>query len=226
MNITCDNCKSKFHIDANKIPPGKTASLHCPQCGHKILIKPHPPHTGVISSVHIPSSSSEKVSEDPVSHDDALNDTPPDFNFHNGKAALICENDLQLRTKIQIALKTMGYTPHTCDITRDAIKKLRFHAYDLVILNEMFDTHHIETNGVQIYIAQLDTSRRRDIFAVLMGRKFQTLDRMTAFNKSFNIVINTAQINNLENILAQGIKKHDAFYRIFKETLHNRRGRR
>jgi predicted Zn finger-like uncharacterized protein len=225
MNVTCESCKSKFNIDAGKIPPGKTASLQCPQCGHKIVIKP--PHQADGSSSRLlPASSGTTTAMDSTAfYDDTPDDNLPDFDFHEGKTALICENDLQLRTKIETTLKTMGYLPHACDTTRDAIKKMRFHTYDLVIVNEMFDTDHIESNAVQIYIAQLDASRRRDIFAVLMSRKLQTMDRMTAFSKSFNIIINTVHINNLENILTQGIEKHDAFYRLFKETLRNRGNR-
>ncbi len=39
MDITCENCQSKFKIPDETIPRGKTATLPCPKCKNTISIK-------------------------------------------------------------------------------------------------------------------------------------------------------------------------------------------
>lgn len=219
MNIICENCRSKFTVDANRIPPGKTASFQCPRCGNKVLIRP--PSPPAVSSEPPPSGKMPPAMPDTV--DNGLpNEYPADIDFYDGKTALICENDSALATQIHQILEEMQYRPHSCGTIRDAIKKMRFHQYDLVILDESFDTRSPGKNGVQIYIEQLDTSRRRDIFVVLISRQFQTMNRMNAFNKSVNLIVNPAHISELRKILEKAIEQNEAFYNLFKEILQNR----
>ncbi len=220
MNITCENCNSKLNVDISKIPAGKSASLKCPRCSHKILVKspkapsdrknspPSPPETA--------SAAGDTYDAMPTMED------PADFDFYDGKTALVCENEPQMKTLIHNTLEAMEYRPHSCENTRDAIKKMRFQPYDIVILNELFDTHSSEPNSVLTYIEHLDASRRRDIFAVLISQQLQTMDSLTAYNKSVNIIVNAAHMNNLKTILEKGIERHEAFYRLFRESFKNR----
>ena len=47
MQITCEQCQSKFNIADEKIPEGKVSTLRCPKCKSTITIdttkKPEPP---------------------------------------------------------------------------------------------------------------------------------------------------------------------------------------
>ena len=38
MNISCENCRSKFKIPDEKVPKGQMFSLTCPQCNTKVVV--------------------------------------------------------------------------------------------------------------------------------------------------------------------------------------------
>lgn len=214
MNIICKSCQSKFTIDPGKIPAGRTASFQCPRCGNKILVTP--PQSAQFRDDSYPKdeAASEGFNEPPPSDDDKMA-----FDLDDSKKALICEQDPELKLHIMRALELMEYNTHVSETTRDAIKKMRFHDYDLVIVNEMFDTGNPDTNGVHIYLEQLDMTRRRNMFVALISQRFRSMDNMMAFNKSVNMVINTENISDFPKILELGMNKNELFYKVYKDFL-------
>ena len=60
---------------------------------------------------------------------------------------------------------------------------------------------------------------RRNIFLALVTDRFRTMDNMSAFQKSVNIVVNLEKIDDFEKILMRGVADNAAFYRVFKESL-------
>ncbi|HAY38866.1 MAG TPA: hypothetical protein DCY53_05685, partial [Desulfobacteraceae bacterium] len=57
MNISCENCQSKFKIPDEKVPKGQKFSLTCPQCNTKVVVDTRP---GTLSSSENDSVSSDK----------------------------------------------------------------------------------------------------------------------------------------------------------------------
>jgi len=96
---------------------------------------------------------------------------------------------------------------------------MRFHVYNVVVLNETFDAQNPDLNDVLVYLQSLAMSTRRQIFLALLSDRLNTMDNMAAFNKSVNIVINTKNADDAEKILKSGIAENEAFYRIYKETM-------
>jgi hypothetical protein len=113
----------------------------------------------------------------------------------------------------------MEYHTTEAENGRDALKKMRYHVYDLVLVNEEFDTSDPDSNGVLIYLERLIMNVRRNIFVVLLSNRFRTLDSMMAFNKSVNMVININNIDEIDKILRRGLADNDIFYRTFQEGL-------
>ena len=215
MEITCNKCQSKFKIPDDKIPAGKTAALKCPKCKEKILVgpgqesekKPEPPRPE-------PAAHDEVHAED---YDAA--DKPFDFVEEEGKTALVCESDPGLKEKITAALQAMEYHITEAESGRDALKKMRYHVYDLVLVNEEFDTSDPDSNGVMIYLERLNINVRRNVFVIMLSARFRTLDSMMGFNKSVNMIVNISNINEIDKILRRGMADHDMFYRIFTDGL-------
>ena len=215
MDITCNKCQSKFKIPDDKIPAGKTAAFNCPKCREKILIGPgresekksDPPRA-------VPAVHEEVHAED---YDAA--DKPFDFVEEEGKTALVCESDPGLKEKITAALQGMEYHITEAESGRDALKKMRYHVYDLVLVNEEFDTSDPDSNGVMIYLERLSLNMRRNIFVVMLSKRFRTLDSMMSFNKSVNMIVNVGNINEIDKILRRGMADHDMFYRVFTDGL-------
>jgi len=215
MEITCEKCQSKFKIPDDKLPVGKTATLKCPKCKQKILVSPDrenenkpdlsPPQAAMHEEVH---------AED---YDAA--DKPFDFVEEEGKTALVCESDPGLKEKITVALRGMEYHITEAESGRDALKKMRYHVYDLIVVNEEFDTSDPDSNGVMIYLERLGINIRRNIFVVMLSKRFRTLDSMMSFNKSVNMIVNVSNINEIDKILRRGMADHNIFYRIFTDGL-------
>jgi CheY-like chemotaxis protein len=164
--------------------------------------------------------------KDPVSEaaSDAYDtsDRPFDFVEEDVQTVLICETDPALREKINAALKNLGYSITEAASAKDALKNMRFHAYDVVILNENFDASDQTGNSVLNYLANLNMSTRRRIFVALVSGQFRTSDNMAAFNKSVNLIVNTGNIDDIGAVVKRGVADNDAFYHVFKETLRQK----
>ncbi len=146
-------------------------------------------------------------------------DRPFDFVGEGGATALVCEPDPALREKINNSLKGMGYQMTMPATAIDALKAMRFHIFDVVVLNELFDTADPQTNGVLRYLENMVMTTRRRFFVALVSDRYRTMDNMAAFNRSVNIVINRKSIDNVGEIIRQGVADNKAFYHVFQETL-------
>jgi len=227
MNVTCSQCKSKFKLDDAKIPQGQRFSIDCPKCRHKILVDTRetasPPEVDTPSAFSIPSpeqNDTMKTLMDEVSEGgyDA-SEKPFDFVEEGVETALLCESDGVMRSKIDQMLNNMGYQIRVPESSIAALKQMRFHVFDIIVLNERFDTDNPEDCHVLKYLDHVSIDIRRQIFVALLSDRFRTMDNMSAFNKSVNLVVNLSNIDEFEKILNRGIAENTAFYRVFKETL-------
>ena len=101
------------------------------------------------------------------------------------------------------------------------MKNMRFHVYELIVLNESFENSTIENNHILCYLNFLNMAMRRDIFVVLVGNNFRTMDNMNAFAHSVNIVVNSKDLDQLEMILKKSLADHQQFYRTFEVALRS-----
>lgn len=218
MNIICDKCRSRFKIPDEKIPVGKVASFPCPKCNHRITLnsmqkdEKKPPR---IES----EEDNENINDEMSESEYDPSEKPFDFAEEEGKTTLLCEFDPALKKKIAETLEIMEYHITEAQNVRDALKKMRYHNYDLIVVNEDFDTNNTDSNGILIYLQRLHMSVRRNIFVGLISSRHRTMDNMTAFQKSVDLIINSKNIDEVGKVLSRGITDSDFFYRSFKETL-------
>jgi DNA-binding NtrC family response regulator len=144
---------------------------------------------------------------------------PFDFIEEGKQTALICESDSARREKITTVLMEDNYLVTSPESAREALKNMRFHVYQLVVLNEDFDTEDFDNNSVLGYLESLAMNVRREIFVVLLSEKLRTNDGMAAFNKSVNLIVNTSNINDIEGIIKHGIAENEHFYSVFRESM-------
>jgi hypothetical protein len=224
MNISCENCRSKFKIPDEKVPKGQKFSLTCPQCNTKVVVDPRSDPLSLSDSDSILSDKNnpekEKTIIDEVEADSYdASDKPFDFVEEGVKTALLCEPDAAFQTKIKTALYNMDYHITAPKLPKDALKQMRFHVFDMVVLNESFGTQNPDMNPVLKYLDRLNMSIRRNIFVTLITSRFRTMDNMASFNKSVNLIVNLKNIDEIEKILRRGIADYDAFYRVYKRAL-------
>ena len=209
MEIICNNCQSKFKVPDEKIPANRRATIACPKCKGKISLGPEKGSPGGGTSV---------VSANSSNGYDAA-EKPFDFIEEEGLTALVCESNPLVRKTITNALDVLDYQITEAESTRDALKRMRYHNYDLFVINENFDTDNPESNGILLYLERLSMLVRRNMFIALISDRFRTMDNMMALNKSANLIINTKNIDDIGKILSRGITDNEYFYRIFKGTL-------
>jgi hypothetical protein len=62
--------------------------------------------------------------------------------------------------------------------------------------------------------------RRRDIMLIITGQNLKTLDRLLAFAKGADLIVNTQDINNFLSFFKKSYSEHQATYRQYKELLN------
>lgn len=209
MNIICNKCRAKFRIPDEKIPTGRVATIPCPQCKAKITLNPGQGSAGRKTAVE----------ENNGNGTYDASDRPFDFIEEEGLTALVCEQNPVTKKTIMNALNLMDYQITVAESARDALKRMRYHVYDLIVVDENFDTSDPDANGVMIYVERLPMSTRRNMFVAMISNRYRTMDNMTAFNKSVNLIINSKNIEDISKILSRSIMDNELFYRIYKESL-------
>ena len=211
MKITCNSCGKKINIPDEKIPQGRSFSVVCPHCKGKVNVEQerdsstNPPKEADSSGV-----SAEQYQ--PPGDDVSL-----DFAEEGQKTAMVCDDNNS--EAIKSALKELDYRVSIASSSEDAINRMKFTLYDIIILNEEFDNSMSENNKVLKYIQPISMPIRRKIFFVMVGNNFRTFDNMTAFAKSANLVINTKDLPNFKSIIKKSVSDNEVFYKVFKETL-------
>ena len=205
MDINCSKCSSKFRIPDEKIPAGRVTTLPCPKCKTKISLDP------AMKPVAAAAAGSTATFD--------TSDKPFDFMEEEGLTALLCEQNPIARKTIESALSLMDYQITIAESARDALKRMRYHVYDLIVVDENFDTKNPDANGVLIYLERLQMATRRNIFVAMVSNRYRTMDNMMAFHASVNLVINIKNIEDIGKILGRSITDTELFYRVYKETL-------
>lgn len=135
------------------------------------------------------------------------------------ETAMICEQDPVIRDKIVGELKKMGFLTAQPASYKEALKHMRFHLFNIIFIDENFDTGVWETNNVLRYLENLNMAIRRKSFVVLVSATLTTMDYLEGFNKSVNLVINKRDVGSVEKILRQAMAEHEDFYHVFKEKI-------
>jgi len=206
MEITCEHCKTKLNIPDEKIPKNKALRISCPKCKKRMALD-------------TPKAAPKDSENDKYGYGDYTDDEALTFYEEGTKLALVMDNNPEQSEKIKTAVEQLGYNFISAPNTRDAIGRMRFHHFDLIILSDGFDGQGLENSPVLNYLNNISMSVRRRIFVALVGERFKTMDNMMAFAMSANVVINTKEQDKLSAILKSAISDNEKFYKVFMDTL-------
>jgi len=196
MNVTCHNCNTKLAIPDDKIPRDKTSIFKCPKCKGKIDIP---------AVEHQKTDKINKRQSLPLSFGEQLN-------------ALVCISGDELKKKVVSAVKQMGLNTEAVTNTKTALKRLEYHIYHLVIIDDAFD----QSKGMAGIIDRMNTmdmSLRRRICLVWITKKFNSNDNLASLHFSVNNILNLDDIPHLELFLSRALQEHKHFYTVYNETL-------
>ncbi|MFW5958126.1 MAG: zinc-ribbon domain-containing protein [Desulfosalsimonas sp.] len=228
MEITCKSCGKTLNIPEEKIPQGKSFSVRCPGCREKIFVDLNAQTDESSLADFGWNEQAEEVDQQGDSKDDLsavsgadydASEKPFDFLEEEGHTAMVLEKDRETAEHIKEVLKVMDYNVTVPEDIREALRRMKYHQFDLIVLNEAFDSGNPDANGVLIYLQRLNMHMRRNIFVALLTERYKTMDNMAAFLKSVNIVVNLNDIKSFDRIIARGINENNLFYSVFKETL-------
>jgi predicted Zn finger-like uncharacterized protein len=218
MEITCEKCKARLSVPDEKIPRGHRATFSCPKCKHKISLNITSPN----HNTRVPEAESgvdEESSMPDGDFDQIEEDASLDFFEEGVKLALVLENNGKETEALKRTVEELNYRCVLGRNTREAISKMRLHHFELIFLPDRFDDIELSQSPVLQHINNLSMSVRRRIFLALIGAEFKTMDHMTAFAMSANMVINRNDLGRLTAILKHAISDNEKFYKVFMDTM-------
>jgi hypothetical protein len=133
--------------------------------------------------------------------------------------ALICENTLELQKNLALSLKAINIDSITPISLEDALRALETEDISIVIINENFANQTLSKNRIIQWITNLPMYRRRDIMLIITGENLKTLDRLTAFAKNADLIINTKDLSNFYSIFKIGYLEYQLTYKQYKQLL-------
>jgi len=223
MEVTCEHCGSKLNIPDEKIPAGRRVAVSCPKCRNKLTIETpsQPEKTATRPEETTPFASKRKPDDLELTEDEdgAPADDELDFYEEGVKPALILSSDPRQLDALKEAAEELDYRCMCPKNTRDAIGKLRYHHFDLVLVTDRFDGIELRQSPILQYINNLSMSTRRRMFIALVGDQLKTMDQMTAYALSANLVLNNKDQAKAETIMRHAISDNDKFYKVFKDCL-------
>lgn len=198
MNVTCPHCQTKLNVPDEKIPQDRDSFLKCPKCSERIKV--------------------------PASQAGALDPSDPG-EFRSGSRpssgrgrAMVCLGEGTPASVLAAALGQMEFEAEISKNILQALKKMEYHVYPLVLIDETFD----QGRGLSELLAHmndLDMSVRRRICLILLSRRISSTDRMAALHASVNHIIGAGDMAHLSDILSQALAEHEKFYIVYNESM-------
>jgi len=146
-------------------------------------------------------------------------DKPFDFIGTDTETALICVPDEAVREKIIGELKSREFFITEAKSAKDAVKKMRFHTYTLLVIDENFDTANPDSNDLVRYLSNFNMATRRRMFIALLSQRLRTLDRRAALSARLRIIINMQSLKEFMTLITNGMAENEGFYYTFIDVM-------
>jgi hypothetical protein len=201
MNVTCRKCEATIKVPENKIPKGQSFSFKCPSCKEKVVV---------------PAGAS---AETPPPSGQDLFDT---VRFETGtllQGAMVCHTEPKKILKITDSL---GISAHAPDTQAEALHRLKYNEYGLVIVSEEFEKLQNEGSSVLETLSKLTMQKRRKIFLVYIAPKVTSFGRLEGTALSVNLLVSTGDIDQtkkIANSIKKGMAEHKLDYKVYNESL-------
>lgn len=218
MEVICSNCQARLKIPDEKVPETGYVTANCPKCNSNISFeksRPGPEPLQVQKPPEmdsaLPEQNSEYRDEDPFSLD---------FYQEGAKLALLMLSEIEADSGIRETAEGLFYKTVLVKNAGESLNKMRFHLFDLLVLSEHFEDVPWAQSPILHYLNRLPIHTRRKSFLVLLGSEFSTMDRMTAFGLSADLVVNPRDMNEFSGILKAALWNRENFYGAFTEILN------
>jgi CheY-like chemotaxis protein len=204
MNVTCPGCAATFTIPEERLPKGKVATAVCPRCKGPISID---------MTADAPQPAPPKPAAPPPAEE------PEGYQERGQPRALVCVNVPAERQQIITILTQLGYAPHSCKDSGEAIGRLRLAAYAIVVLSAAFDPPGQDGPSIRACLADMGMTGRRNTHVVLIDPGLASNDPRAAFAHSVDLVLHPNDLPSFEEALGRSRTETETRYRVLKESL-------
>lgn len=223
MRIQCDHCQAVFNVPDEKMPRGKQFKATCSKCRHTIIVESQGASGGKGATIGVDVSLSE-VADAPTAIEADLDttsayDSPLEVLEEGAMSALVCVDEPERLKAVKEALDDLNYYSSVASSVKEALSKLRYNQYDLVMLDEEFCGESADNNTILRYLQPMPMSTRRNIFLMLISNQIRTLDNLMAFTKSVNAVINVSDAQKVKLVLERAMADHRRFYKVYRDLV-------
>ena len=217
MKIQCNHCQAVFNVSAEKVPKGQQFKATCSKCRRTIIVDPQSTERISIGGMD---TSLSAVADAPTAIAADLDvtsayDSPLEVLEEGARSALVCVDEPGRLKAVKEALEELNYYSSVASSVKEALSKLRYNQYDLVMLDEEFCGENAENNTILRYLQPMPMSTRRNIFLMLISSQVKTLDNLMTFSKSVNAMINVSDIQKVKLVLERAIADHRRFYKVY-----------
>ena len=235
MKVKCPGCDRTINVPDSKVPDIGVLEFKCPNCKSPVTATkggPGNPFENLPDLGPVPDATPtprplDETHDIPVPPPMAggqfereafgVMDSELEVLGEGKYRALLADSDN--RDRITPVLKKMQFVITSVNSHEEAMEKLMFNTYDLLIINEQFDGCDPANNPTHKRIEPMMMDTRRRTFVVMTGTSFKTLDNMTAFSRSVNLVMNEDDFVNFELILKKAMKDNENFYHVYNRIL-------
>ena len=223
MRIQCDHCQAVFNVPDEKMPRGRQFKATCSKCRRTIIVEPHGAFGGKGATIGVDVSLSE-VADAPTAIEADLDmtsayDSPLEVLEEGAMSALVCVDEPGRLKAVKEALEDLNYYSSVASSVKEALSKLRYNQYDLVMLDEEFCGESADNNTILRYMQPMPMSARRNIFLMLISNQGRTLDNLMAFAQSVNAVINVSDVQKVKLVLERAMADHRRFYKVYRDLV-------
>jgi CheY-like chemotaxis protein len=210
-------------VPDEKMPKGRLFKATCSKCRRTIIVEPQGGSGGKGASIGVDVSLSE-VTDAPTAIEADLDttsayDSPLEVLEEGAMSALVCVDEPERLRAVKEALEDLNYYTSVASSVKEALSKLRYNQYDLVMLDEEFCGESADNNTILRYLQPMPMSTRRNIFLMMISNQIRTLDNLLAFANSVNAVINVSDIQKVKLVLERAMADHRRFYKVYKDLV-------
>lgn len=126
--------------------------------------------------------------------------------------AVICEKNQEIQKALSEYLKPLGFECLNPSSYEECLGMINLEEVSLIILGEQF------SDIIEVLLS-FPMYRRRDIIVILLSSSLSTMDRLLAFAKGVDFIVNIKDLNNFLAIFKRIYAEHQRMYKQFKEAL-------
>jgi hypothetical protein len=218
VRFQCRGCRIIFEMPDDKVGPGKALKVLCPKCKEPAEIneKPDSPEPDGNSSPQ--SRRADNDINQVLDYANAI-----DVVDEGVKTALLCDTNLKRAEKIAQGLQELDFWVVHALRPAFALGKLHHNNYDLIVLEENFNSARQSENLVLHHVQVLPMPVRRQFYLCLLSNEKPTLDSKLAFSLGVNLILNVADLEKVKVLFARAIKEYKNFYGLFLAELSRKR---